>query len=40
MIEEENVFESPLRQSLRQNNQVKIKEFEWFEIETKIRMFV
>ena len=32
--------DSPLRSSIRANSQYKVREFEWFEVETKIRLFV
>lgn len=32
--------DSPLKSAIRANSSYKIREFEWFEVETKIRLFV
>jgi hypothetical protein len=32
--------DSPLKSAIRANSTYKIREFEWFEVETKIRLFV
>lgn len=32
--------DSPLKSAIRANSSYKVREFEWFEVETKIRLFV